>query len=87
MAEKRAVQKLKSDIAFGKRRNQPKMFRAGRYARVSTADRQTLRMQSRALKGDAALLGRTVGKQIREVNSGATRREARRDRMFPRSVA
>ena len=53
------------------------MFRAGLYARVSTNDQQTLAMQNRAMREYAARRGWTVAMQIREVNSGAARREAR----------
>jgi hypothetical protein len=44
------LSKGKSDNVFGQRRKQPKMFRDGLYARVSTNDQQTLPMQSRALR-------------------------------------
>ena len=53
------------------------MFRAGLYARVSTNDQQTLAMQNRAMREYAARRGWTIALQIREVNSGAVRREAR----------
>ena len=53
------------------------MFRAGLYARVSTNDQQTLAMQNRAMREYAARRGWTIVLQIREVNSGAARREAR----------
>ena len=53
------------------------MLRAGLYARVSTSDQQTLAMQSRAMRDYAARRGWTVVMQIREVNSGAAKREAR----------
>jgi len=52
------------------------MLRAGLYARVSTND-QTLAMQNRAMREYAARRGWTITMQIREVNSGAARREAR----------
>jgi len=52
-------------------------LRAGLYARVSTNDQQTLSMQSRAMREYAARRGWAVAVQIREVNSGAARREAR----------
>src|SRR4029434_2252503 len=77
MAAKRASHKGKSDNVFGQRRNQPKMFRAGLYARVSTKDQQTVPMQSRAMREYAARRGWTIALQVREVNSGAARREAR----------
>jgi putative DNA-invertase from lambdoid prophage Rac len=53
------------------------MFRAGWYARVSTNDQQTLAMQNRAMRDYAARRGWTIALQVREVNSGAVRREAR----------
>jgi putative DNA-invertase from lambdoid prophage Rac len=53
------------------------MFRAGLYARVSTHDQQTLTMQNRAMREYAARRGWTIALQVREVNSGAARREAR----------
>ena len=53
------------------------MFRAGLYARVSTNGQQTLAMQNRAMREYAARRGWTIVLQVREVNSGATRREAR----------
>ena len=53
------------------------MFRAGLYARVSTDDQQTLSMQNRAMREYAARRGWTITLQVREVNSGAARREAR----------
>ena len=53
------------------------MFRAGLYARVSTSDQNTLTMQSRTMREYAARRGWTVSMQVREVNSGGARREAR----------
>ena len=53
------------------------MFRAGLYARVSTNDQQTLSMQSRAMREYAARRGWTVAVNVREVGSGAAKREAR----------
>jgi putative DNA-invertase from lambdoid prophage Rac len=53
------------------------MLRAGLYARVSTTDQQTLAMQNRAMGEYAARRGWTIALQVREVNSGAARREAR----------
>src|SRR6266513_1491728 len=69
--------KAKSSNVFGQRRKQPKMFRAGLYARVSTNDQQTLPMQSRALREYAARRGWTITMQVREVGSGAVQRQAR----------
>jgi len=53
------------------------MFRAGLYARVSTNDQQTLAMQNQAMRDYAARRGWTIAMQVRDVNSGAARREAR----------
>ena len=53
------------------------MFRAGLYARVSTNDQQTLPMQSRAMREYAARRGWTITVNVREVGSGAAKREAR----------
>jgi len=77
MAVKRASAKSKSDNVFGQARKSSKMLRAGLYARVSTTDQQTLSMQSRAMREYAARRGWTIAMQVREVNSGAARREAR----------
>jgi len=51
------------------------MFRAGLYTRVSTNDQQTLAMQNRAMREYAARRGWMIVMQVREVNSGAARRE------------
>ena len=77
MPRKRASQKAKSEYVFGQRRSRRKMFRVGLYARVSTHDQQTLAMQNRAMREYAARRGWTIAMQVREVNSGAARREAR----------
>src|ERR671923_798945 len=77
MPRKRALPKAHSDHVFGQRRKRPKMFRAGLYARVSTNDQQTLPMQNRAMREYAVRRGWTIALQVREVNSGAARREAR----------
>ena len=77
MAAKRAFPKAKSDNVFGQARKSAKMLRAGLYARVSTNDQQTLPMQVQALREYAARRGWTVSLQVREVNSGAAKREAR----------
>ena len=53
------------------------MFRVGLYARVSSNDQQTLAMQNRAMREYAARRGWTIALRVREVNSGAARREAR----------
>jgi DNA invertase Pin-like site-specific DNA recombinase len=77
MPIKQASQKAKSGNVFGQARKPAKMLRAGLYARVSTNDQQTLAMQNRAMREYAARRGWTITMQIREVNSGAARREAR----------
>ena len=53
------------------------MFRVGLYARVSTDDQHTLSMQNRTMREYAVRRGWTIALQVREVNSGAVRREAR----------
>jgi DNA invertase Pin-like site-specific DNA recombinase len=75
MAAKQAFPKAKPNYVFGQARKPTEMFRAGLYARVSTNDQQTLSMQSRAMREYAARRGWTVN--VREVGSGATKREAR----------
>ena len=77
MAAKRAFPKAKSDNVFGQRRKPSQKFRAGLYARVSTNDQQTLPMQSRAMREYAARRGWTIAVNVREVGSGAAKREAR----------
>src|SRR5512140_1084705 len=77
MPIKRASPTAKSGHVFGQTRKAAKMFRAGLYARVSTNDQQTLAMQSRAMREYAARRGWKVALQVREVNSGAAKREAR----------
>src|SRR6266496_5835474 len=77
MAGKRSLQKAESDWVFGQAQKQRKMLRAGLYARVSTNDQQTLPMQSRAMREYAARRGWTVAMQVRDVGSGAAKREAR----------
>src|ERR1051325_3701342 len=73
----RASPKAKSHNVFGQARKQPKMLRAGLYARVSTNDQQTLPMQSRAMREYAARRGWPITVQVREVGSSAAKREAR----------
>ena len=77
MPAKQTSEKAKSPRVFGHARKPAKMFRAGIYARVSTNDQQTLRMQSRAMREYAARRGWTISAQVREVGSGAAKREAR----------
>jgi len=77
MPAKQAFPNAKSGDVFGQTRKPEKMLRAGLYARVSTEDQQTLAMQSRTMREYAVRRGWTIVLQIREVNSGATPREAR----------
>lgn len=77
MAAKGASGKRKSKDVFGQARKPAKMFRAGLYARVSTNDQQTLPMQNRALREYAVRRGWAIAIQVREVGSGAVKREAR----------
>jgi DNA invertase Pin-like site-specific DNA recombinase len=77
MAARRTSQKAKSANVFGQRRKGTKMLRAGLYARVSTIDQQTLLMQNRAMREYAVRRGWTIALQVREVGSGAAKREAR----------
>ena len=79
MPIKRASQKPESDHVFGHARRPAKMFRVGLYARVSTNDQQTLAMQNRAMREYAGRRGWRIALQVREVNSGAARREAREE--------
>src|ERR1043166_6141271 len=77
MPAKRDFPKTKSHNVFGQARKRPKMFRGGLDARVSTNDQQTLAMQNRAMREYAARRGWMIAMQVREVNSGAAKREAR----------
>ena len=78
MSIKRPSPKAQLRKVFGQRRKQSKMLRAGLYARVSTHDQQTLPMQNRAMREYAARRGWTVALQIKEVGSGASTRELRK---------
>ena len=69
--------KQNPDNVFGQRHKQPKMFRAGVYARVSTNDQQTIPLQIRALREYANRRGWTIALQVRDIGSGAVKREAR----------
>lgn len=75
MPAKRASQKTKSRRVFG--HAQKTQIRAGLYARVSTHDQQTLRLQNRAMQDYADRRGWTVAIEIKEVGSGASVRELR----------
>jgi putative DNA-invertase from lambdoid prophage Rac len=77
MAAKQASDSAKSKRVFGQRQAPAKMFRVGLYARVSTHDQQTLSLQMRAMREYAAKRGWTIAVQIKEVGSGATKRELR----------
>src|SRR6202035_4234032 len=77
MLAKQALPKAKSGNVFGQARKPARMFRVGLYARVSTNDQQTLAMQNRAMREYAIRRGWTIALQVREVNSGAARRETR----------
>src|SRR5215831_10115283 len=77
MPVKRGSAKAKSEYLFGHARRPARMFRVGLYARVSTEDQNTLAMQNRAMRDYAARRGWTVVTQVREVSSGAVRRQAR----------
>jgi hypothetical protein len=50
VAVRRASDESKTEKVFGQQREQPKMLRAGLYARVSTHDQQTLPAQNRAMR-------------------------------------
>ena len=75
MPVKRASRKTKSRRVFG--HGQKTQIRAGLYARVSTHDQQTLKLQNRAMQDYAARRGWTVAIEIKEVGSGASVRELR----------
>ena len=85
MPQKPVSGSRKSATLFGQARNNPKMFRVGLYARVSTNDQQTLAMQIRAMREYTVRRGWTVALQEREVNSGAVRRPGARE--TPRGCA
>ena len=88
MAGKRDSGGAKLTGVFGQARKQPKMFRAGLYARVSTNDQQTIPLQIRALRDYAAARrGWTVALQVREIGSGASARDGLRKRSKSRSSA
>jgi len=77
MVGKPASGKTDSRRVFGHPRKQPKMFRAGLYARVSNHDQQTIPLQIRALREYAARRGWIVAVQVKEIGSGASARELR----------
>jgi DNA invertase Pin-like site-specific DNA recombinase len=81
MPVKPVSREAKSRDVFGQPRRKPKTLRAGLYARVSTNDQHTLPMQLRALREYASRRGWTIAMQVREVGSGAVRRQTREQLM------
>jgi len=78
MGEKRRSTKPKSPRVFGHPSRPGKTpLRAGLYARVSTQDQQTIPMQTRALREYATRRGWRITLQVKEIGSGASRRERR----------
>jgi DNA invertase Pin-like site-specific DNA recombinase len=77
MAEKRTPEKAKSPRVLGQACKPAKMFRAGLYARVSTADQQAIPWQIRDLREYAARRGWTIALQVKEVGSGTSLSELR----------
>lgn len=77
MPAKRTSGPSKSKRVFGQSPKQPKMLRAGLYARVSTHDQKTLPLQMRAMREYAVKRGWTIAAQVKEVGSGAVERELR----------
>jgi Calcium binding/Resolvase, N terminal domain len=71
MPRKQAFPQTESRRVFGH------PFRVGLYARVSTHDQQTLPLQIHAMREYAAKRGWSIVAQIKEVGSGASRRELR----------
>ena len=69
--------RAKSGNVFGQARRPSKMLRASLYARDSTNDQQTLAMHNRAMREYAARRGWTIALHVREMSSGAVKREAR----------
>ena len=78
MTEKRALDKAKSPKVFGHPSGRAKSpIRVGLYARVSTHDQQTIPLQNRAMREYAARRGWIIALPVREIGSGAARRERR----------
>jgi predicted site-specific integrase-resolvase len=75
MPAKQASRTTTSRRVFGHRTKT--QIRAGLYARVSTHDQQTLKLQNRAMQDYAARRGWTVAIEVKEVGSGASVRELR----------
>ncbi|HET9217591.1 MAG TPA: recombinase family protein [Terriglobia bacterium] len=77
MPGKRIPNRPKSGKVFGQGQKTP--MRAGLYTRVSTHDQRTLPLQRRVLRDYAARRGWTVALEIKEVGSGASVRELRKN--------
>jgi len=79
-AHKTGLQENPITQGFGQpaeRRKNP--VRAGLYARVSTHDQQTLSLQRRAMRDYAGRRGWSIIVEVKEVGSGASGRERRRE--------
>jgi DNA invertase Pin-like site-specific DNA recombinase len=78
MTGKRASRKTKSPRVFGRPPRRAKTsFRVGLYARVSTQDQKTIPLQTRAMREYATRRGWRIALQVKEIGSGASRRERR----------
>lgn len=78
MGEKRTFPRVKSRRVLGHPPRRSKTsLRAGLYARVSTQDQQTIPLQTRAMREYATRRGWTIALQVKEIGSGAIRRERR----------
>jgi putative DNA-invertase from lambdoid prophage Rac len=75
MLTKHAEKRAGSRRVFG--HSKKTSCRVGLYARVSTHDQQTLRLQNRAMRDYAVRRGWTVAIEVKEVGSGASVRELR----------
>lgn len=75
MSTKHAEKRAESRGVFG--HGKKTSCRVGLYARVSTHDQQTLRLQNRAMRDYAIRRGWTVAIEVKEVGSGASVRELR----------
>jgi DNA invertase Pin-like site-specific DNA recombinase len=77
MAAKQASTTAKTKRVFGQLQAAAIMLRVGLYARVSTHDQKTLPLQIRTMREYATKRGWTAAVQIKEVGSGAVKRELR----------
>jgi putative DNA-invertase from lambdoid prophage Rac len=76
--EKRASRRAKSRKVLGHPSGRGKTeLRVGLYARVSTQDQQTIPLQTRAMREYASRRGWRIALQVKEIGSGAIRRERR----------